>query len=83
MSFGIWELGIIMVIVTLLFGTKKLGSIGGDIGNAIKGFRNAIKDDESTARNSPRTAKSLKVKWRAARKVNRPNPDRAGLMSHV
>ena len=46
MSFGIWELGIIMVIVALLFGTKKLGSIGGDLGNAIKGFRNAIKDDE-------------------------------------
>lgn len=46
MSFGIWELGIIMVIVALLFGTKKLGSIGGDLGNAIKGFRNAIKDDD-------------------------------------
>ena len=46
MSFGIWELGIIMVIVALLFGTKKLGSIGGDLGSAIKGFRNAIKEDE-------------------------------------
>ena len=46
MSFGIWELGIIMVIVALLFGTKKLGSIGGDLGSAIKGFRNAIKDDD-------------------------------------
>ena len=33
MSFGIWELGIIMVIVALLFGTKKLGSIGGDLGS--------------------------------------------------
>ena len=49
MSFGIWELGIIMVIVALLFGTKKLGSMGGDLGNAIKGFRNAIKDDEPDA----------------------------------
>ena len=47
MSFGIWELGIIMVIVALLFGTKKLGTMGGDLGNAIKGFRNAIKDDET------------------------------------
>ena len=46
MSFGVWELGIIMVIVALLFGTKKLGSIGGDLGKAIKGFRTAIKDDE-------------------------------------
>lgn len=46
MSFGIWELGIILIIVALLFGTKKLGSMGGDLGKAIKGFRNAIKDDE-------------------------------------
>jgi sec-independent protein translocase protein TatA len=53
MSFGIWELGIIMVIVALLFGTKKLGSIGGDMGNAIKGFRNAIKDDESDGGKQP------------------------------
>ena len=53
MSFGIWELGIIMVIVALLFGTKKLGSIGGDIGNAIKGFRSAIKDDESDGEKQP------------------------------
>ena len=53
MSFGIWELGIIMVIVALLFGTKKLGSIGGDMGNAIKGFRNAIKDDEPDGGKQP------------------------------
>ncbi len=53
MSFGIWELGIIMLIVALLFGTKKLGSMGGDLGNAIKGFRNAIKDDESDAGKQP------------------------------
>ena len=53
MSFGIWELGIIMLIVALLFGTKKLGSIGGDLGNAIKGFRNAIKDDESDGEKQP------------------------------
>lgn len=47
MSFGIWELAIIMIIVALLFGTKKLGTIGGDLGNAIKGFRSAIKDEET------------------------------------
>lgn len=56
MSFGIWELGIILLIVALLFGTRKLGSMGGDLGNAIKGFRNAMKDDapdkEAPAENS-------------------------------
>ena len=41
MSFGITELMIILVIVLLLFGTKKLRSIGTDLGGAIKGFRSA------------------------------------------
>ena len=47
MSFGIWELVIVLLIVALLFGTKKLRSIGGDIGDALKGFRSALKDDDS------------------------------------
>ena len=59
MSFGIWELGIIMVIVALLFGTKKLGSIGGDLGSAIKGFRTAIKDDEPEAGNDSADGKVI------------------------
>lgn len=46
MGLSIWELLIILVIVALLFGTKKLRSIGGDLGNAVKGFRKAIKDDD-------------------------------------
>ncbi len=46
MSFGITELIIILVIVVLLFGTTKLKSLGGDLGSAIKGFRNAVTDDE-------------------------------------
>jgi sec-independent protein translocase protein TatA len=47
MSFGIWELVIVLLIVALLFGTKKLRSIGGDLGGALKGFRSALKDDDS------------------------------------
>ena len=53
MSFGVWELGIILLIVALLFGTKKLGTIGGDLGKAIKGFRTAIKDDEPDSGQQP------------------------------
>ena len=45
MNIGIWELVVILVIVALLFGTKKLGSIGSDVGHAIKGFRAAMRDD--------------------------------------
>ena len=51
MKFGIWELLVILVIVALLFGTKKLRSIGSDLGNAIKGFRGAIKDEDDAGGN--------------------------------
>ena len=43
---GIWQLLIILVIVLLLFGTKRLRNLGGDLGNAIKGFRGAMSDGE-------------------------------------
>lgn len=45
MSFGIWELTIILIIVALVFGTAKLRNIGGDLGSALKSFRSALKDD--------------------------------------
>jgi len=44
MGFGITELVIVLIIVILLFGTKKLRSLGGDLGNALKSFRAAMKD---------------------------------------
>ena len=39
---GIWQLLIILVIVILLFGTKRLKGMGSDLGDAIKGFRKAV-----------------------------------------
>ncbi|SEA85775.1 Sec-independent protein translocase subunit TatA [Alkalimonas amylolytica] len=50
MGFGgisIWQLLIVLAIIVLLFGTKKLRGIGSDLGSAIKGFRNSVKDDET------------------------------------
>ncbi|OGT89879.1 MAG: preprotein translocase subunit TatA [Gammaproteobacteria bacterium RIFOXYA12_FULL_61_12] len=43
---SIWQLLIILVIIMLLFGTKRLGNIGSDLGNAIKGFRSAMRSGE-------------------------------------
>ena len=43
---SIWQLIIIAVIVVLLFGTKKLRGIGGDLGGAVKGFKKALQDEE-------------------------------------
>lgn len=42
---SIWQLLIIAVIVILLFGTKKLRNMGGDLGGALKGFKKAMADD--------------------------------------
>ncbi len=42
---SIWQLLIILVIVALVFGTKKLRGIGGDLGGAVKGFKKALNDD--------------------------------------
>lgn len=50
MGFGgisIWQLLIVLAIIVLLFGTKKLRGIGSDLGSAIKGFRSSIKDEEA------------------------------------
>lgn len=46
---SIWQLLIIAVIVVLLFGTKKLRNLGGDLGSAVKGFKNAIGDEKDAA----------------------------------
>lgn len=49
---SIWQLLIIAVIVVLLFGTKKLRGIGGDLGSAIKGFKKAMNEDEPAAKST-------------------------------
>ena len=46
MGFGVSELLILLLIVALLFGTKKLRNMGGDLGSAIKSFRGAIKEKD-------------------------------------
>ena len=45
MGFGWQELLIILVIVALIFGTKKLRNIGSDLGGAVKGFKDSISND--------------------------------------
>ncbi|NOZ37266.1 MAG: twin-arginine translocase TatA/TatE family subunit [Gammaproteobacteria bacterium] len=52
MGIGIWQLIIILLIVLLLFGAKRLRNIGTDLGSAVKGFRSAIKDEEKDSSTS-------------------------------
>jgi sec-independent protein translocase protein TatA len=50
---SIWQLLIVLVIVLLLFGTKKLKHIGSDLGGAIKGFRSAMSGDKDVPDEDP------------------------------
>jgi sec-independent protein translocase protein TatA len=49
---GVWELLIVLAIVLLLFGHKRLKNLGSELGSAIKGFRSAVKDDETAERDA-------------------------------
>jgi len=53
-SMSIWHWVIVLVVVVLLFGTKKLGNVGSDIGKAVKGFKDGVKGEEDkTATTTP------------------------------
>ena len=43
---SVWQLLIILLIVIMLFGTKRLKNLGGDLGSAVKGFRKSMTDDD-------------------------------------
>lgn len=45
-SFSIWHWVIVLLVVVLLFGTKKLRNVGSDLGSAIKSFRKGLQEDE-------------------------------------
>jgi sec-independent protein translocase protein TatA len=48
-SFSIWHWLIVLLIVVMVFGTKKLKNIGSDLGGAVKGFKDGIKDGNAAA----------------------------------
>ena len=57
---SVWQLLIVLAIVLLLFGAKKLRNVGSDLGSAVKGFKSAVKEGEAEAeagKDSDRIAK--------------------------
>ena len=48
-SFSIWHWLIVLLVVVLIFGTKKLKNIGGDLGSAVKGFKDGMKTGSTDA----------------------------------
>ena len=53
MGISIWQLLIVLVIIVLLFGTKKLRNIGSDLGGAIKSFRQSMREGETEEDSTP------------------------------
>lgn len=58
---SIWQLLIVLAIVVLLFGTKKLKGIGGDLGGAVKGFKKALNDEKESAETVAKVVEKEKV----------------------
>ncbi|CAN7202573.1 Sec-independent protein translocase subunit TatA [Acidovorax sp. LjRoot117] len=52
-SFSIWHWLIVLLIVVMVFGTKKLKNMGSDLGGAVKGFKDGMKDGSADATASP------------------------------
>ena len=48
-SFSIWHWAIVLLIVVMVFGTKKLRNMGGDLGGAVKGFKDGMKEGGASA----------------------------------
>jgi sec-independent protein translocase protein TatA len=66
---SLWQLLIVLVIVLLLFGTKKLRNIGGDLGSAIKSFRGAVKDSGKGESTEESTEQSTQLEQEPASTV--------------
>lgn len=62
MGIGMWELLVILAIVLVIFGAKKLRNLGGDLGGAIKNFKQAMKEDEKPAATPERPNEAPKVR---------------------
>lgn len=58
-SFSIWHWLIVLVVVVLIFGTKKLTNVGKDLGSAVKGFKEGMKTDEEPVKHVQDDGKTI------------------------
>ena len=73
-SFSIWHWAIVLVIVMLIFGTKKLRNMGSDLGGAVKGFKEGMKEGSAdkpagSANEAPQVGQTIDVKPEEKTKV--------------
>ena len=65
-SFSIWHWLIVLVIILLVFGTKKLRNIGSDLGGAVRSFKEGVKEgtDKAVSESQPASSKTIDVEAR-------------------
>lgn len=72
---SIWHWLIVLLIVVMVFGTKKLKNMGGDLGSAVKGFKDGMKEGGSSAEDQPVTPPSQVTNAQAADKADKTTID--------
>ncbi|TKA89978.1 Sec-independent protein translocase subunit TatA [Guyparkeria sp. SB14A] len=70
-TFSIWHWLIILAIVLLLFGTKRLKNLGSDLGSAIKGFKSAVKEESEKDEDEAKRTENLEHKESEQPNANR------------
>jgi sec-independent protein translocase protein TatA len=58
-SFSIWHWLIVLVVVVLIFGTKKLRNVGSDLGGAVKGFKDAMREEQAAPKVEDQTGHTV------------------------
>ena len=79
---SLWQLLIVLLIVIIIFGTKRLSSLGSDLGGAVKGFRKAMSDSEKEADKAKRVVRAavLRVAYHRALEPRREPVTQAALV---
>lgn len=70
MGIGMWELLIILAIVLVIFGAKKLRNLGGDLGSAIKNFKQAMKEGEGEGKEEEQATKKPQISEQSGRVID-------------
>lgn len=70
MGISVTQLLIVLAIVVVLFGTKRLRNLGSDLGGAIKGFRSAMKDGESESKITQEEGETIEGEAKSESKEN-------------
>ncbi|HCO59724.1 MAG TPA: Sec-independent protein translocase subunit TatA [Porticoccaceae bacterium] len=75
---SIWQLLIILAIVLLIFGTRRLKNLGGDLGGAIKGFKDAVSSDEDEADDAKKDAENKDANAQARESAEQDHQESSG-----